>query len=250
MAIQIVAAHDATTQNYSHLPPGQACGYTTGGPDIEWTQAQWDGRPGAVRICQDAGATDRTADVLDVEQGAATYADCPGWVKAAVVNYDTVARAGQRWPAIYCSANNVTPVVNALVSGGVTSGAGLWIANWDLTESQAVAVVQAAAGPFPIIGIQWTDSPGFYDDDIFDADWIGVTSAKPDPHKPSGPTRHIATGLDSLAGVASRHNVPLERVIWVTAEAYVKGFGLEQREYFNHGDMSRHMPPGMPYVLP
>lgn len=249
MAIRIVAAHDATTQNYGHLPPGQACGYTTGGPTIEWTTAQWDGRPGAVRICQDAGATDRTADILDVEQGAATYADCPGWVKAAVVNYDNVARAGQRWPAIYCSANNVTAVVNALAGGGVTSGAGLWIANWNLTESQAVDAVQAAAGPFPIIGIQWSDAAGYYDDDIFDAGWIGATSAPPDPHH-TGPTHHNATGLDSLAAICERRSVPLQRAIWLTAEAYSRGFGLEQREYFNHGDMSRHMPVGMPYVLP
>lgn len=248
MSLQIVTAHDATHQNISHLPRGLACGYTTGSPEIRWTEADWAAHPGAVRICQDAGATDHTADVLDVERYAATLADCPIWVTAAAASFTDATRPGQRWPAIYTSANNVTPVVNALIAGGVQGGVGLWVANWNLTESQAVADVQNAAGPFPVIGVQWTDKPGFYDDDVFDKEWVQTVSAPPvpSPH----PTRHHADGLTSLAGVCTRHGVRLEAAIWQTAHDAAAGFNPSQRSYFEHGDMGRHMPLGMPYSLP
>jgi hypothetical protein len=39
--------------------------------------------PGAVRIDQDPAASDPTADVLDIEAGAATPASAPGWVRRA-----------------------------------------------------------------------------------------------------------------------------------------------------------------------
>lgn len=172
----IVVGYDATHQNVSRLPKGsQAAGYTTGSASIAWTNADWARFPGAVRICQDLGATDTTADVLDVESGAATPGDCPGWAKKATANYTTNVRPGQRTPAIYTSASNVTTVANALVNGGVKSGVGLWVANWSLTEAQAIADVQAASGPFPIIGVQYS-SGSFFDYDIWAAAWLSAVS--------------------------------------------------------------------------
>ena len=248
MPIQIVAAHDCTTQNVDHLPPGElAAGYTTG-HDIAWTTPQWHAHPGAIRICQDYAATDRTADVLDVESGAATYSDCPGWATDAMANWDADTRPGQRKPAIYASANNITAVVDALVAGGVTSGVGLWVADWNWTEAQAVKDVQDAAGPFPIIGVQFAD-PGPYDDDVFDAAWVADVSGLPKPPA-GGPRRHTATGLESLAGVCERRGVALQRAIWETAVNESRGFGPEQRTYFDHGNMTQHMPLGMGYWLP
>lgn len=171
----IVVGFDATHENVSKLPRRcQAAGYTTGSASIKWTDADWGKFPGAVRIDQD-GATDPSADVLDVESGAAAPAQCPGWAKKAAADYASAKRLGQRSPAIYTSASNVTPVVNALIAGGVRSGVGLWVANWNLTEAQAIADVQAASGPFPIIGIQYA-SGQFFDSDIFDHAWLTTVS--------------------------------------------------------------------------
>lgn len=177
--MSVTVAYDATHQNIAHLPAGQACGYTTGTPDIQWTTQDWAAHPRAVRICQDANASDATADILDVERGAATNTESPGWVKRAIVNFKLVTRRGQRWPGIYTSASNVTPLVNALIAGGITSGIGLWVANWNLSEAQAVADVLAASGPFPIIGIQFTDKPVLYDISVFSSTWLMEGSAMP-----------------------------------------------------------------------
>src|SRR5689334_21874261 len=103
----ITAAHDATHQFIGHLPGGQAAGYTTGTADIRWTNADWDAHPGAVRIDQDFAASDPSADVLDVENGAATFTDCPVWAQRAKADFANAVRPGQREPAIYFSASNV-----------------------------------------------------------------------------------------------------------------------------------------------
>ena len=81
------------------------------------------------------------------------------------------------------SAANVTTVVNALVSGGVTSGVGLFVANWSLTEAQAAVDVLAAAGPFPVVGVQFGDAGG-YDADVFSRSWLLAQSGRPAPPPP------------------------------------------------------------------
>src|SRR6266702_7641332 len=159
--MSVVVGHDAVRANIGHLPQGPCAGYTTGTDgtggtvDIRWRAADWAAHPGAVRICQDAAASDHTADVLDVERYAATNAGAAGWYKAAEKAYLAAQRPGQRSPAVYTSASNVTPLVNALIAGGVRSGCGLWVANWNLTQVQAYADVMNAAGPFPVVAVQW-----------------------------------------------------------------------------------------------
>ncbi len=116
-----VPVYDAVRVNIAQLPPGYAAGYSTGTGIVPWTAADWAAHPGAVRIDQDPAASDPTADILDVEAGAATFADCPGWYKRALADYRSAARPGQRAPAIYASLSNLPAVANALISGGVTS---------------------------------------------------------------------------------------------------------------------------------
>jgi hypothetical protein len=171
-----VTVYDATHDNVSQLPPGQAAGYSTGtGTHIRWDGADWAAHPGAVRIDQDPSASDPSADILDVETGAATVNAVCGWVKSAIRSYALASRPGQRKPAIYMSRSNVTGVCNALVAGGVTS-AGLWIADWGRTADQAAAEVAAASGPFPVIGVQYRNA-GAYDVSVFSQAWLGDVSA-------------------------------------------------------------------------
>jgi hypothetical protein len=169
------------------LPAGALlAGYDTGSSGIAWTKAQYAAHPGTVRIDQDAAASDFTADILDVERGAATPAECARWYHRTLISYDSAARPGQRHPGIYVSASSVTTVVNALIAGGVTSGPGLWVANWNLSDPQAIAEVAAAAGPFPVIGVQWRDA-GLFDVSVFSTAWLAVVSgtvAAPPPVVP------------------------------------------------------------------
>jgi peptidoglycan hydrolase-like protein with peptidoglycan-binding domain len=175
VSIATTLVYDATSTSYSHLPSGQHAGYTTGSGGIAWTAAQWAGSPGAVRIDQDYQAVDHTADVLDVENGAATPADCPVWAKACLANYRAAVRPGQRSPAIYVNGSNLSAVVNSLIAGGVTSGIGIFLADWNLNAVQAAARVVAGSGPFPVIGIQFSDA-GLYDISVFSVPWLDTIS--------------------------------------------------------------------------
>jgi hypothetical protein len=179
MAIEL--AFDVTASFFNTVPTGvQLAGYVTGSSDIVWTAAMFASKPGSIHIDQSPNNTvlDELADILDFENGAATLADLVGWVKAAQANFAANARPGQRKPAIYCSADSLTDVVNALIKGGVTSGVGLWIAHFGVTEEAAIAVLEAASGPFPVIGFQFTDTGGGgdYDIDVFSTDWLGTQS--------------------------------------------------------------------------
>ncbi len=172
---------DATHDNVPLLPPGLAAGYATGlGTHIRWTDADWAAHPGAVRIDQDPAASDPTADVLDIEAGAASPASAPGWAKRALADYERRARPGQRSPALYMSRSRVTEVVNALIAGGVRSGVGLWVADWGLSRSQAEAEVANAGGPFPVIGVQFRNA-GAYDISVFSPDWLATGGQPPVP---------------------------------------------------------------------
>lgn len=181
--MSIVIGYDTTHNGLPHVPAGakQLAGYSTqvgAGAGIEWTPQDWAAHPGALRICQDPRATDRTADVLDIERGAATVADAPGWYRDAVGHYHAGTRPGQRWPAFYASQDNITPLVNHLISSGIPSGPGLIIANWSISEGQAAHEVLAAGGPFPVKGMQF-QSFQFYDVDLWSESWLAVVSKAP-----------------------------------------------------------------------
>ena len=171
--IATMLVYDATHSNIRHLPPGRAAGYVTGSLGVAWTAADFAAHHGAVHIDQSPilSGADKTADVLDVESGAATPGIAAPWVKAARAGLHHGTRPGQRHPAVYCSRSNVTPVVNALIAGGITSGVGLWIADWNNDQHQAAAEVAGAGGPFPVIGRQFRDA-GFYDVSVFSVPWI------------------------------------------------------------------------------
>lgn len=193
-----VVGIDATHANIGQLPPGlQYAGYSTGSPDIRWTAEDWAAHPGALRIDQDAGASDGTADYLDVERGAATNAEAAGWYRRAQLSYRAATRPGQRWPGIYTSQSNVTPLVNALIADRVTSGPKLIIAKWDLGATiDDILRITEASGPFPIVGMQIMNA-GAYDVDLFSAAWLGAVSRLPAPVPSLG--AQVRAGLRTAA---------------------------------------------------
>lgn len=196
--MSFVFAFDAIAADYANLPAGyQVAGYDTGGPGIAWTAAMWKAHPGAVHVAQDPGALVVTADVLDCEAGAVPVGSplIPRWAHSAQDSFAASKRPGQRRPALYCSASNVTANVNALVKGGVRSGVGLWVASWGIGTAAALADLAAAAGPFPVIGIQFSGG-NLLDSDVFSSAWLADVSGKPPPQ---GWTFGPLTGFE-LAG--------------------------------------------------
>lgn len=179
-----VQGYDATTTNQHLLPRGaQWAGYTTG-PGVEWTPQQLDEQKGTVRICQDASLSDATADVADIEFLAGTVGGVPGWVIRAREAIQKGERPGQRkMPCAYQSASWVTSVVNSLIRNHITGGVGLWIAHFGVPEAQAIQEVLMAAGPFPVVGFQYSDNGdnGAYDEDVFSTAWLADTVGGPTP---------------------------------------------------------------------
>lgn len=254
--MSIVIGFDVMGANLGRVPAGaQLAGYSTGSGDVPWTAEEWAAHPGAVRICQDAGASDVTADVLDVERGAATIADTAPWYKAAASSYAGAHRPGQRHPAVYASQSNVTPLVNALTAAGIKSGPGLIIANWSLTETQAAADVLAAAGPFPVVGVQFASNQ-FFDTDAWSSSWLSDVSAAVKPPAPPqapgtiyGPAsagtgyRWVADGTMSLEAFAAARGARALGLLKASAEnldatnytalnAYIAGPGVAAKMPF------------------
>jgi hypothetical protein len=205
----IILVDDVTRTFISSAPSGaKLAGYTTGSGGIMWDSAEWASHPDAIRIDQDMAASDQTADALDVESGAATFADCPVWARAALANFEAAKRPGQRRPAIYFSLSNLANVVNALTGAGITSGVGLWIADWMNSESAGQSMLGASHSGFPVIGVQF-ENAGLYDLDVFDETWWSTRSAVPPVPVPAPvpPTWPLTAGMSDTPGVTAIHNL-------------------------------------------
>lgn len=204
MSITIV--YDCISVNLASAPAGPKMGYVTGAPGsgVEWTPEQWAANPTAVKLAQ-APLTQEDLDAkpypdgFDMETGAIALDDLPLLCKDALASYHIAAHPGQRSPFVYMSADNVTPVVNALIAGGVTSGIGLDIANWGETSAQAIAQLTSAGGPFPVISIQIKDA-GPYDYNLMSTAWWSTRTAKPIvryPDDQTGEVKSATTGLSA-----------------------------------------------------
>lgn len=185
--MNLITVIDCTSANLPAVkpPPGvlMAC-YVTGTPDIRWSDNQIAAHPGAVRIDQAPVNTtaDETADVLDVERGAATIDDIPGWVEAARTSFGHAIRPGQRRPAVYLEHSELTPAANVMNAAGLTSGVGIWLTE-PMTLPEAEQLVINASGPFPIIAVQYEFGPEF-DISIVSAAWLNDVSKAPQTSHP------------------------------------------------------------------
>jgi hypothetical protein len=154
---------DTIHLNVSSIPLRcpKVAGYVTGTPEIIWTQGDWNRFRGAkITVNQQNNSDPLLGNVLDIEPGA--------WTIPAAAEACITRKAHGRECNLYLSqgeitasdpsGENITALVNALLSKGI-KGANLCVANYNLSESQAAAMVSAASGPFPIVWVQWA-SPG------------------------------------------------------------------------------------------
>ena len=185
MAIATVDGWDATHENLSSAPKtGQPGGYITGTASVQWTAADQKAHPGFVQIDQSPTISSIAplADFYDLETGAVTIAEIAELVKMGQASFKAATRPGQRWPGVYCSRSNVTPVVNALTAGGVTT-CPLGVAQFDNNHTLAVSEVANASGPYPIVWRQYSDQGGggAFDLDVFSVPWLSNVSVKTPP---------------------------------------------------------------------
>lgn len=117
-------------------------------------------------LIDNTGATPLTADVLDVETGAASIARIPGWLEPK--------RERGWWSAIYCSASNL-PAVRQAAAGYKCV---FWVANWALNEAEAIAQLGG-----DIVACQWASPtsnrlPG-YDRSVVNDTWFAAPASVP-----------------------------------------------------------------------
>lgn len=188
---------DVTRALIGSAPAGaNLAGYTTGSSGINWFSADWAAHPTAIRIDQDFAASDATADVLDVEGGAATPGECARWVKQAIANIAAGKRPGQRMPLIYASLSQISTITAAMKAGGVTGGVGLWIADWMNNQAAAEAMIGQTFGGFVCLGVQYRNA-GAYDMDVFDSNWWSNRVVSQQPTFP------LKQGMDDGPGATS-----------------------------------------------
>jgi hypothetical protein len=136
-------------------------GYADGRP--QWKSEDWkrfEGR-GIVPLSIVLSA-DHQGDILDVEGGAASPEDCPGWA-------DRFNRPGRRAPTIYCDRSTIDAVRREMG----TRQFDLWVATLDGTKhvDGAVAVQYCGAAD----STNQCRTSGHYDESvILDEDWLGV----------------------------------------------------------------------------
>lgn len=226
----LVYGWDATHADLGSVPGGQGAGYTTESPNadgtspgIRWDDADWAAHAGAVRICQDAGATDLTADVLDVEQFAATPADVPGWVNSAYHAYKAGVRPGQRFPAVYCSLSEVATVAAELHAHPPVVTPFLWVAHWGISMDDAAHLVDSTISGLDVVGVQFANR-GAYDSDVWDSAWLDNVSGGPvsPPEPPAGNT--LAGRLATMPELAQGAAVPAVRTL--QALLFARGYQL------------------------
>jgi hypothetical protein len=179
--MELTTVYDCMGSNLGKfsIPAGvKMAGYITGSGGVPWTEPQFAMHPDAIRIDQSPvnTAPDETADLIDLEQFAATFMDLSGWVPAAWDSWHTARRPGQRKPTAYSYRSNLTPVANALNSFGITSGVNLFLSE-PMTQTQAEVLVNTASGPFPIIGVQFAFLPD-HDVSVVSTAWLNDVSGK------------------------------------------------------------------------
>ena len=192
LRMDLTTVYDCTGSNVGSfkVPPGVLlAGYVTGSGDVPWTDAQFSRAPRAVRIDQSPVNTlaDETADVIDMENQAATLEDLVPWVHGARTSYQLGTRPGQREPCIYMSQSRETDVVNTLIAGGITSGVYLWRAA-EMKAKDAASVLDQAGGPFPIVGVQYEFDTD-HDVSLFSTQWLNHVSQHPVVSQPGPGTQ-------------------------------------------------------------
>jgi hypothetical protein len=183
---------DAIRVNARNIPPGclKVAGYGTGTGDVPWTPAEWALFPkaGHVRIDQTPGLNlfaTGGADVADIEAYAGTVSSFVAAVKERIAH-------GVEWSTAYGSDSTLLTVHNELEAAGphgwYFGHVDCWLADWNLSEAQAAALVGREVHGMTCRAVQWA-SP----------------SSNPSTIVPGGTLTLAAANVDLSAAEASWH---------------------------------------------
>lgn len=209
---------DTIGANVGNIPLSThyVAGYVTGLGDVPWSQADFNRFPTIrkVRIAQGAGIAPslQSFDVLDVEAGAITPQN------AALTIRDRV-NAGIQWTTVYGSDNTlaqVTAEVRKLGESVWNGHVNYWLANWNLNEVEAAALIDTEVHGASVVAVQWaspTSNPrtlvpggsmtlqeANIDISVVDANWVPSHGFGPTPTPPPPPVVHHGVVVTVDAG--------------------------------------------------
>lgn len=146
---------DTIHDNVGNIPVStpRVAGYVTGTPDIKWTPRDWGRFPksGKAPIDQSPGLAayaSSGAMIADIEPLAGTV---PAYVRACRERL----RAGHTL-CFYCSQSIVAQVSAAMVNAKIPlNNCWVWIANWNLSQAEANAVLGTTVAGVKVVAVQW-----------------------------------------------------------------------------------------------
>ena len=197
-------------------------GYMSGSGAVPWGGSEWAMFPESrkVRILQDPNdnVDPHIWDAIDMEYRALTAADTAAEVKRRV-------DAGIEWTTVYATRTNLALVTAAVkgLGGSYWNGhVNYWLADWNLDEEEASAIVGTFVEGATCIGVQWaspssnpnTVVPGGsatlvqanIDISVVDGSWIpsGGWGTPPPPVAPPAVEHGILVTEDSHGALTER----------------------------------------------
>jgi hypothetical protein len=156
MAVETVTMYDTIGQSAGNIPVKalKVGGYVTGSDNILWAPSRWLLFPlaGHVKIDQtpELGTfAAGNADVADVEAGAGTNAAFASGCKKRL-DEANISSTG------YCNSENVDDMVAALQDAEIPlDRVNLWLANWNLDEEEATALIGTKVAGLYVVAVQW-----------------------------------------------------------------------------------------------
>lgn len=182
-------------------------GYVSGSGSVPWTETEWAMFPGSrhVRIYQDPSHTldPHSWDAIDLESGAFNAAQ-------AAQEHKRHVDAGIQWTTIYATRTNLALATKAIKALGEEYWNGhvcYWLADWNLDQEQASALIGTFVEGATCVAVQWaspSSNPhsvvpgGSYllaqaniDVSVVDAGWIpSVKFTNPNPPAPAPTVEH------------------------------------------------------------
>ena len=130
-------------------------GYVSGSGVVPWSAGDWALFPGSrkVRIEQDPGANPdpHSYDAMDMEYRALTAGEVAADHKRRV-------DAGIEWSTVYATRSNLVLVTQAIkaLGGHYWDGhVNYWLADWNLDEEQAAALIGTMVEGASCVAVQW-----------------------------------------------------------------------------------------------
>jgi len=223
---EIVDMYDAESRTAGNIPGNslKVAGYDTGTPDILWPDSLWGHFPYAGHV-----HIDQTPALESYAQGISNIADLEanaGTIQAFVNGTKRrIANDHMGWG--YIGRGNVPIVAGYLLAAEIElSHVGLWLADWNLSREQAIALIGTKCAGLEVVAVQWA-SPQSNPNTIIPGSNLTLGQANIDasvalaswfpPAEQPVPVPQHATGVVVTSSLETVHVTSIDGHTWVAS---------------------------------